>query len=267
MKVVSHAPLYYALVDRNGNYLIDWQAGQAAVRNYLYRHLDARLLICRDSPTAQEDCSLIATVPPQLALDQVGSLGNAQSSAAIFLIETLDALCGPVLNRGRYHYGTAHAKRLAYLSLYFAQLAELSSRDTALLILTAYLHDLGWDHADFTSSDGLIRFNRFIGGRDTIEPARLHATIAAVVAHAGWRWTRSDSDLLMQVLTAAKKLGKARRLHTWASDLRQLDQLRFGIPVDLTQLHTQSAMRLLYLSQQELILIPDETLTFLEENS
>lgn len=262
MKVVSHAPLYYALVDRNGNYLIDWQAGQAAVRNYLYHHLDAGLLICRDSPTDQDDCSLIATVPPQLALDQVGSLTNAQSSAVSCLIETLDALCGPVLNRGRYHYGAAHAMRLAYLSLYFAQLEKLSSRDTALLILSAYLHDFGWDHVGLTGSDGLIRFNHFIGAHGIIEPARLHATIAAVMAHAGSRWSRSDSDLLIQVLTAASKPGKVRRLQTRASDLRQLDQLRFGNPVDITNLQTQSAMRLLYLSQQELKLIPDETLTF-----
>lgn len=262
MKVVSHAPLYYALVDRIGNYLIDWQADQAAVRNYLYHHLDVRLLICRDSPTDQDDCSLIATVPPQLALDQVGSLANAQSNAASCLIETFDALCGPILSGGRDHYGAAHAKRLAYLSLYFAQLEKLPSRETALLILSAYLHDFGWDHAGFTGSDGLIRFNRFIGGRDIIEPARLHATIAAVMAHVGWRWAHSDSDLLIQVLTAANQPGKVRRLQTWTSDLRQLEQLRLGIPVDFTTLHTQSTMRLLYLSQQELELIPDETLTF-----
>lgn len=245
--------VYYAVVDPNGDYLRDWTPDSAPAVHYLYQHADAKLLICHESPDDQDDCSRLATIEPQLTLETIGLTPHPGSR----LIDTLDALLGAQLDRGAAHYGAAHAMRLAYLTLYFAALKHLAPRDTNLLLLTAYLHDFGYDHADFNGGDGLIRFNRYLDGRGIVDPDLLHATFVATLASSGQPWSPADTDRLLHVLAESRVTGWAKHLQNWAADLRQLDERRFGCLVDLKTLHDHDAMRLLYASQQELNLIPD----------
>lgn len=248
--------VYYAVVDSNGDYLRDWTQDSAPVVHYLYQHADARLLICHESPDDQDDCSIVSTIEPQLTLEDIGLTPHPGSR----LIDTLDALLGAQLDRGAVHYGAAHAKRLAYLTLYFAALKHLAPRDTNLLLLAAYLHDFDHDQPGFNGGDGLIRFNRYLDGRGIVDPDLLHATFAATLASIGQSWSPKDTDRLLHVLAESRVTGWAKRLQDWAADLRQLDEYRFGYPADLGTLHDHDAMRLLYASQQELNLIPDHQL-------
>ncbi|MCI1986714.1 MAG: HD domain-containing protein [Lactobacillus sp.] len=247
---------YYAVVDTNGGDLRDWTQASAPIVQVLYHHANAKLLICHESPDDQEDCRIVATIEAQLTLEDIGLTPHPGSR----LLETLDALLGAQLDCGVNHYGAAHAKRLAYLTLYFATLKHLAPRDTNLLLLAAYLHDFGYDHPGFNGGDGLIRFNRYLDGRGRFDPELLHATFAATLARAGQPWSLADTDRLLHVLAESRVTGWARRLQVWAADLRQLDVLRFGHPADLGALHDHDAMRLLYASQQELNLIPDRKL-------
>lgn len=242
---MAQPDIYYAIVSLFGNYLHDWTADSAQVVCYLYQHADAKLLICHESPGDQTDCSIVATIEPQLTLETISRTPQPGGR----LIDTLDTLLAAQLDRGAPHYGAAHAKRLAYLSLSLAALKHLAPRDTNLLLLAAYGHDFGRDRADFNGGDGLMRFNRYLEGRSLVDRTRLHATFAAMLASVGQPWSLADTELLMHVLADPHVTGWAKRLQDWAADLRQLDQLRFGQPVDLKAMHDHNAMRLLYASQ------------------
>lgn len=253
-----HSPnVYYAVVDENGDYRLDWTPASAPVVRYLYHHHDAKLLICHESPDDQNDCSIVATIAPQLTLEDIGLAPPQSGTAGSYLIATLDALFGPRLDRGDPRYGAAHAKRLAYLSLYLAAQKNLPARDTMLLLLAAYCHDFGHDHDDWRGGDGLRRFTRYLGGHKPLDPDLLQATFSAILTRVGQPWSRRDTSLLIHVVADARTTGWTRRLQGWAADLRQLDSLRFGRPAALAQLHDHDAMRLLYASRQELLLIPE----------
>ncbi|QID93269.1 hypothetical protein ACHEXG_01215 [Limosilactobacillus fermentum] len=146
---------------------------------------------------------------------------------------------------------------LADLTLYLAALKHLAPRDTNPLLLAAYLHDFGYDQPGFNSGDGLIRFNRYLGGRGIVDPNLLHATFAAILASVDQPWSPKDTDRLMHVLAESRVTSWSKRLQGWVAALRQLDERRFGRPTDLSALRDHDAMRLLYASQQELTLIPD----------
>ncbi|WP_225047676.1 hypothetical protein [Lacticaseibacillus kribbianus] len=251
--------VYYAVVGVDGDYLRDWTRDSAPIVRYLYGHHQAKLLICHESPDDQTDCSVVATIEPQLTLEAIGLMAPRPSAAGSRLIAVLDALLGAQLDRGAAHYGAAHAMRLGYLTLYLAALKPLAPRDVNLLLLAAYLHDFGQDPLDNSADDGLSRFSRYLTDRGRIDLGQLHATFAAILASIGQPWSRSDTDRLIQVLAASGVSGRTKQLRGWAADIRQLDAIRLGSPADLSRLHDDDAMRLLYASRQELTLIPDHT--------
>ena len=249
--------IYYAVVNLNGDFLLNWQTDSAPIVRYLYQHPQAKLLICHESPDNQDDCSIVATIEPQLTVEDIGLAPSSLGASGSRLIATLDATLGQALDADVDNFGSAHAKRLAYLSLYYAQLKSLSRRDTIIMILSAYLHDFGADRDGQDGGYGLSRFNRYLDGHGIVDPELIHAKLTMILKRAHLPWSSTDSQQLMYILADSRVTGWTRHLQDWTHDIRLLDQLRFGRSVVLTQLHDYDAMRLLFISQQELNLIPD----------
>lgn len=254
---MSIPTIYYAIVAPNDDVRLDWTPCSAFVATYLYHHHTVKLLISRQTPGEQTDDHLLTTIESQVTLENTGLAPYHRHAAGSRLIATLEALLSEPLAQGADHYQATHAKRLAYLSLYLADLKDLPPRDTNLLLLTAYLHDFKHHQVDSNGRDGLRRFNRFLAGQGSGNQQTLDATLTAILANAGQAWRRQDTNLLIHVLAATRLTPHERQLHAWAADIRRLDTLRFGHPVDLATLHDRDAMRLLYASHQEYQLIPD----------
>lgn len=258
MIIIAPPNAYLALVDGDGNYLRNWTTHSDPIVQYLFHHHQARLLICQQSPDDQDDCSIIATIESQLTIDRIGRLAGPRMRAGMELINVLDVLLRKPLNHGDAHGDAAHAKRLAYLSLDLAAFKHLSVDDTNLLILTAYLHDFELEHRESADRHGLQGFSYYLNGATTLNANVLHATLKAILARTGHIWSKAATNRLIAVLTAAPAIGQARRLQTWAADIRTLDALNWRKSVQLFQLHHQDEMRLLYASHQEYQLISAE---------
>ena len=248
---------YYAVIATNGDFRLDWTLCSPPVAAYLYHHHSVKLLISHQAPGNQTDDCLLTTIEPQVTLENTGLSPSHRHTSEGRLIAILAALLSAPLAQGAVHYQAAHAKRLAYLSLYLADLKDLPPRDTNLLLLTAYLHDFKYNQVGFSGSDGLRCFNRFLAGHGSGTQRPLNGTLTAILANAGQAWSSQDTNRLVHVLTATRLTARERHLRAWAADIRRLDTLRFGHPVDLATLHDHDALRLLYASHQEYELIPD----------
>lgn len=259
MQSLAQTNTDYAVVDKCGHYTVDWQQDSTAAVQYVYQHVGAKLLIRRYSRKEWDDRGNVETIEPQYALEDIGMHPKLGGKIGIRLIDLLDGLFGATLDTGMPHYGRAHAKRMAYLAMYLAEIENLSPRDVFLLILGSYILDFHRQNVNDPATINMAHFSSFVDAGTIINPGRLQQVLAKLIACV-WsrtRWQEKDTVLLLQVVSGTETMGWASLLHQRLQDVQTLDEIRFGVTADLRRLHTQTALQLLYISKQELDLIPD----------
>lgn len=252
MKSLAGINAYFAVVDQFGTFVVDWQQDEHLVTDYLYEHPTGKLLICQGAQFLDEQAT-ITTIEPQLTLEEIGLHPNHLGEAGTSLIDIMNRLFGGYLDSGALQYGRAHAQRMAYLSMYFAESAELSTRDMFALIMAAYMIDMGRKREE--ENRGFKNFQAIIGGE-----GRLHATLTAIIAKVGtdYTWQLRDTCLVSEMLAVKQPVGWAKKMATYLDDIIQLELIRFGTAVKLRQLKTKVAARMIYVSREEFRLISDK---------
>jgi hypothetical protein len=252
MKHLASINGYFAVVDNFGTFVVDWQQDPRLAVEYLYTHPAGKLLICQGVQFLDEQTP-ITTIEPQLTLEDIGLHPSNLGALGIRLIDSMDRLFSQYLDSGSVHYGSAHARRMAYLSIYFAETAPLGIRDMLALIMAAYITDMG--RIKENAGHGMKNFGWYLGG-----VSRVHNVLSAIVASidASYVWQLRDTNLLETMLEVEHPTGCAGQLAAYLDDMVNLDLVRFDTPVNLRKLHSKATARLIYISREELVLISDK---------